>query len=119
MNKFNQSITLIGFLIMLPSQIIAESKFYCGSPRLACSVFLPEVPPDCISKSPDTLVNVEYPQEIDGQICPTNCNNMNKIYDNCFIDKMKGLSKVGALSVIRSCERIACDPSVLQKLKYK
>ena len=58
--------------------------------------------------------------QVDGQICPTQCNIMNKIYDNCYIDKMQGVSKVSTIfSVKRSCERIACKPTFFQKLKYK
>ena len=57
--------------------------------------------------------------QVDGQICPTQCNIMNKIYDNCFVDKMQGVSRVATGSVIRSCERIACKPTFFQKLKYK
>ena len=56
---------------------------------------------------------------IDDQDCPTQCNVMNKIYDNCFVDKMKGTSKVARESVRRSCERIACNPTFFQKLRYK
>ena len=56
---------------------------------------------------------------IDDQACPTQCNVMNKIYDNCFVDKMKGTSKVAIQSVRRSCKRIACEPTFFQKLRYK
>jgi len=63
--------------------------------------------------------NCSFVPEVDYQTCPTQCNVMNKIYDNCFVDKMQGMSKVVALSVSRSCERIACNPTFFQKLRYK
>ena len=51
--------------------------------------------------------------------CSMQCPEINVVYDNCFVDKMKGVSKVATASVIRSCERIACEPTFFQKLKYK
>ena len=56
---------------------------------------------------------------VDDQACPTQCNVMNKIYDNCFVDKLKGTSIVARQSVRRSCERFACNPTFFQKLRYK
>ena len=38
---------------------------------------------------------------------------------DCFIDKMKCMSKNVTPSVRRTCERIACNPTFFQKLKYK
>jgi len=56
---------------------------------------------------------------VDDQVCTAECNVMNQIYDNCFVDKMKGMSKVVRPSVHRSCQRIACNPTFFQKLRYK
>ena len=116
MNYANIIATL---LIMLSSQVNAKDWFLCGPPELPCSAFLPEVAPDCVGKSPDTLVPVKYPQEVDNQTCPTQCNAMNRIYDNCFIDKIKDLDRNLILTVRRSCERIACNPTFFQRLIYK
>jgi hypothetical protein len=77
-------------------------------------------PNEICKSNPDAwLTGFWIDQEVEGQRCPTECNLMNSIYDNCVVDKMKGLSKVGALSVLRSCERIACEPTFFQKLRYK
>ena len=65
------------------------------------------------------LTDARLVHKVDGQTCPTQCNAMNKIYDNCFIDKMEGMSKSVTPSVRRTCERIACNPTFFQKLKYK
>ena len=51
--------------------------------------------------------------------CSMQCPEINAVYDNCFVDKMKGTSKVASQSVRRSCERIACNPTFFQKLRYK
>lgn len=110
---------ILSLLLTFATQSSAEDRFFCGPPELVCSVFLPDVPPDCVGKSSDTLVPVEYPHTINNKLCPTQCNVMSKIYDNCLLDKMKGRAKNLAPVAMRSCERIACNPSFLMKLKYK
>mgnify|MGYP006101709983 CR=1 FL=1 len=55
----------------------------------------------------------------DGQICAIQCPLINTLFDNCYVDKMKNANKITIKSVIRSCERIACNPTFFQKLKYK
>jgi NAD-dependent dihydropyrimidine dehydrogenase PreA subunit len=58
-------------------------------------------------------------KRVEGASCSSMCPDINAIYDNCFVNKMQGMSKVATLSVRRSCERIACNPTFFQKLRYK
>lgn len=51
--------------------------------------------------------------------CSTEVLRQDEIYDNCLIDKLTP-EATGYLrrSIMRSCERIACNPSVIDKLRY-
>ncbi len=44
---------------------------------------------------------------------------MDIIFDNCFVDKSDGASKYQIDSIEKICKRIACNPSMWDKLKYK
>ena len=62
-----------------------------------------------------------YPlSQLNGNLCSEKrlCTDVNRMFDNCFLDKMKGRSKYEMFSVRRSCRRIACHPTFFQKLKY-
>jgi hypothetical protein len=67
----------------------------------------------------DPTYEFSKPKFYEGASCSSMCPDINAIYDNCFVDKMKGTSKVATQSVRRSCERIACNPTFFQKLRYK
>jgi len=41
------------------------------------------------------------------------------IYDNCFLDKSKGATGYQISTIRKVCKRIACKPSMWEKLKYK
>ena len=54
----------------------------------------------------------------EGKLCAIGCPEILEIRDNCFLDKMKGRSKVEVSTVRRICSRIACNPTFFQKMKY-
>ena len=54
----------------------------------------------------------------EGKLCEIGCPEILEIRDNCFLDKMKGRSKVEVSTVRRICSRIACNPTFFQKMKY-
>ena len=71
----------------------------------------------CVGQANDKyliLNNFSY----EGQACSTECPEIIEIRDNCFLDKMKGRSKVEVTTVRRICSRIACNPTFFQKMKY-
>ena len=109
---------IIAFLMAFGTQVAADGKWNCSEFDIPCSDvgFSSDI---CDSDPNATLTGFILIPEVDDQTCPTQCNVMNKIYDNCFVDKMKGTSKVATQSVRRSCERIACNPTFFQKLRYK
>ena len=68
----------------------------------------------------DLVVGInKKPVFYEGAKCSMQCPEINVVYDNCFVDKMKDASKTSMASVRRSCKRIACNPTFFQKLNYK
>ena len=109
---------LLAFIMAFATQAEADGKWDCSKFDIPCSDV--GFPSDVCDSDPNaSLTGATLIHRVDGQICPTQCNIMNKIYDNCFVDKMQGVSKVASQSVRRSCERIACNPTFFQKLRYK
>jgi len=63
-------------------------------------------------------INSEY--SFDGQVCETSKSDFNKIKDNCIISKLEPNSKSTLAQAVRnSCSRIACNPSFIEKLRFK
>ena len=55
----------------------------------------------------------------EGQKCKYDKRLMAVIFDNCFVDKLDGASKYQIDSIENICKRIACNPSMWEKFKYK
>ena len=108
---------ILALLITFATQAVADGNWDCDGFNVPCSEigFSTEI----CDNDPNGTEKITPLPVVDDQTCPTQCNVMNKIYDNCFVDKMQGMSKVATLSVSRSCERIACNPTFFQKLRYK
>ena len=47
------------------------------------------------------------------------CVEVEAMFDNCFLDKIKGRNEIEESAVRRVCERIACNPTPFQKFKYR
>ena len=81
----------------------------------------------CGSKDPlgdlfnDCSKKTSEEQYLNGEVCSGDrmCADVAKMYDNCFLDKMEGRTKYEYVPVQRTCERIACHPTLLQKFKYR
>ena len=93
-------ITLFGIFLSFPA--IAQVKF---DPTKPYTIF-----------DPKSAVLVP---SFEGQQCSTNKRLMNVIFDNCFVSKSDGATKYQVDSIENICKRIACNPSMWEKLKYK
>ena len=52
-------------------------------------------------------------------VCSTDAITYEKIKSACIISKSKGAQKEILGSIRKSCSMVACDPSWLQKLRYR
>ena len=67
-------------------------------------------------------IQYTYPlHTLNGETCSDErlCVEVEAMFDNCFLDKIKGRNKIEAPAIRRVCERIACNPTPLQKFKYR
>jgi hypothetical protein len=86
-------------------------------------------PSDCSKKHDNPFINLmceEYkqtsgPQYLNGKVCSGDrmCADVEAMFDNCLLDKMKGRQKYERFTVRNVCERIACHPTLIQKFKYR
>ena len=100
--------TLAAILISVSFASAVENElYYCPTDGLK---YAPNLPAGFVladSTGPTCLV------------CSTDRINYEKIKSACIISKSKGAQKEILRSIRKSCSIIACDPSWLQKLRYR
>jgi hypothetical protein len=109
---------LVFLFLVFANQTLA----FCPPEVVYCN---PEDPLDdifrnCVRKTPEQLALNKKPA-LNGKACSGDrlCADVAKMYDNCFLDKMRGRGKIEFGAVKRTCERIACHPTLVQKFKYR
>ena len=62
-----------------------------------------------------------YPlHKLNGETCSgeRTCVDVERMFDNCMLSKMKGRKRYEKATVIKVCQRIACKPNFFEKLKF-
>lgn len=109
---------IIAFLLIFsPNQVVAFD-YTCVAKTANCGSKDPfndtNIFDNCSSKTSEQ-------QYLNGNVCSGDrlCADVEKMYDNCFLDKMRGRGKIEFGAVTRTCKRIACHPTLIQKFKYR